>query len=206
MPWGLKRFHLTRDSHFLTVSCYKRRPNFGGAESRCSFESALERVREQYALCVYGYVVMPEHVHMLVSEPERGALAQAMQSLKQGVARRLALRAEDSFWQARYYDFNVWSECKFVEKLRYIHRNPVKRGLVERPEDWAWSSFRHYLTGELGTVKIESHWTAPLRERDGIVPTVRVRPAEKPRPKPALSEVERPELERGPVDYGSSAP
>jgi len=86
---------------------------------------------------VYGYVVMPEHVHLLVSEPERGTLAQAMQSLKQGVARRLALPAADSFRQARYYDFNVWSHHKFVEKLRYIHRNPVEPGLVERPEDWA---------------------------------------------------------------------
>jgi putative transposase len=79
---------------------------------------------------------MPEHVHLLVNEPERETLARAMQSLKQGVARRLALRAEDSFWQARYYDFNVWSERKFVEKLRYIHRNPVKRGLVSSPEGW----------------------------------------------------------------------
>jgi putative transposase len=125
---------------------------------------------------------MPEHVHLLVSEPERGTLAQGMQSLKQGVARRLALRAVDSLWQARYYDFNVWSHSKFVEKLRYIHRNPVKRGLAERPEEWAWSSFRHYLTGEVGAVEIESHWTALVRERAGTLPTVRVRPAEKPRP------------------------
>ena len=84
---------------------------------------------------------MPEHVHMLISEPERGTLAQAMQSLKQGVARRLALRAADSFWQARYYDFNLWSERKFVEKLRYIHRNPVERGLVLRPGDWIGAAF-----------------------------------------------------------------
>jgi putative transposase len=88
---------------------------------------------------------MPEHVHLLVNEPERGTLAQGLQSLKQSVARRLALRATDPFWQARYYDFNVWSERKFVEKLRYIHRNPVARGLVARPEDWAWSSFRPYM-------------------------------------------------------------
>jgi hypothetical protein len=83
-----------------------------------------------------------------------------MQSLKQGVARRRALRAADSFWQARYYDFNVWSERKFVEKLRYIHRNPVERALVAQPEDWDWSSFRHYLNGERGTVEIESQWVA----------------------------------------------
>jgi len=93
---------------------------------------------------------MPEHVHLLLNEPERSTLAQAIKSLKQGVARRLALRAEDSFWQARYYDFNVWSEKKFVEKLRYIHRIPVTRGLVARPEDWRWSSLRHYALGEVG--------------------------------------------------------
>jgi putative transposase len=112
---------------------------------------------------------------MLVNEPELGTLAQAMQSLKQSVARRLALRAAESFWQERYYDFNVWSEKKIVEKLRYIHRNPVNRELVARPEDWKWSSFRHYLYGEEGTVEIESPWTARKRESLGIFPTVKVR-------------------------------
>ena len=72
--------------------------------SRATFESALaaklEQVRKNYDLCVYGYVVMPEHVHMLVNEPERSTLVQAMQSLKQSVARRLTLRAPDPFWQA----------------------------------------------------------------------------------------------------------
>ena len=183
MPWGLKRFQQTRQLHFLTFSCYHRQPKFGTAASRQTFESALEQVRRNYDLCVYGYVVMPEHEHMLVNEPERGTLAQAMQSLKQSVARRLALRAPDPFWQARYYDFNVWSERKFVEKLRYIHRNPVARGLVARPEDWPWSSYRHYVSGELGAVEIESQWTARQRERAGIFPTVRLRPpAENPRP------------------------
>ena len=60
------------------AGCYRRRPNFGTPESRSTFEAALERVRQQHELCVYGYVVMPEHVHLLVSEPERGTLAQAM--------------------------------------------------------------------------------------------------------------------------------
>jgi putative transposase len=129
---------------------------------------------------------MPEHVHLLVNEPERDTLARAIQSLKQGVARRLALRAADSFWQARYYDFNVWSERKFVEKLRYIHRNPVKRGLVEKPEDWAWSSFRHYANGETSVVEIESQWTARKRERAGIFLTLSVRAAAEP---PAQAEL-----------------
>jgi putative transposase len=178
MPWGLKRFQQSRNLHFLTFSCYHRLPNFTHPTARGVFESSLETVRKKYELCVYGYVVMPEHVHMLINEPERETLAKAMQSLKQSVARTLALRAAHSFWQARYYDFNVWSERKFVEKLRYIHRNPVERGLVVRPEDWDWSSYRHYLTGETGPVEIESEWTGRKREKMGIFQTVRIRPAE----------------------------
>ena len=58
------------------------------------------------------------------------------------------------FWQARFYDFNVWTEMKRIEKLRYIHRNPVTRGLVASPEQWRWSSFRWYLYGEVGPVRI----------------------------------------------------
>ena len=124
MPWGLKRFQETGQVHYITFSCYRRRPNLRRDEACATFVAALERVRRDYGLCVYGYVVMPEHVHLLLNEPERNTFAQAIKALKQGVARRLALRAKDSFWQARYYDFNVWSEGKFVEKLRYIHRNP----------------------------------------------------------------------------------
>ncbi len=57
-------------------------------------------------------------------------------------------------WQARFYDFNVWTERKRIEKLRYMHRNPVKRGLVLEPEQWRWSSFRSYFYGETGLVRI----------------------------------------------------
>ena len=110
----------------------------------------------------------------MISEPERGKLSVAMQSLKQGVVRRLALNDDEPFWQARYYDFNVWSEKKREEKLRYIHRNPVVRGLVKQPEDWEWSSYRHYATGVEGRVEIESHWTARKREKMGVHPKVKL--------------------------------
>jgi putative transposase len=138
--------------------------SFAAAASRRIFEAALECVRGSFRLRVYGYVVMPEHVHLLVSEPERETLADALKSLKQGVSRRL-IGAAEHFWQKRYYDFNVRNYLQFVEKLRYIHRNPVKGELCERPEDWEWSSFRHYATGWEGVVEIESEWTARKRER-----------------------------------------
>ena len=78
------------------------------------------------------------------------------------------------------------------------------RGLVERPEDWLWSSFRHYASGEVGVVEIESQWTARMRERAGIFPTLKARAStEKPRPRPALSEVERAKLGRGTLESKS---
>ena len=100
----------------------------------------------------------------LSGEKTPRTLADAIKSLKQGTSRRLIGEAEH-FWQKRYYDFNVRDYRQFMEKLRYIHRNPVKRGLCERSEDWEWSSFRHYSTGIEGRVEIESEWTARKRER-----------------------------------------
>ncbi len=200
MPWGLTRFQHSGQSHFVTFCCYHRRRLLINDESRRIFESALERVRRGFRLQVYGYVVMPEHVHLLLSEPQRDdaglgtaplkpkdglngppvgfkettvgllgepkqrTLGDALKSLKQGVSRRLIGDAEH-FWQKRYYDCNIRDYPQFVEKLRYIHRNPVKAGLCERPEDWKWSSFRHYATGREGRVEIESEWTARKRER-----------------------------------------
>ena len=150
MPWSLKHFQESGQLHYLTFSCYHRQPKLGTPAPRHLFVKRLETVRQQYGFFVYGFVVMPEHVHLLVSEPEKGRLAQALQSLKQSIARNLALRAAEPFWQARYYDFNVWSARKRIEKLRYIHRNPVKRGLVQSPDQWRWSSFRSYATERPG--------------------------------------------------------
>jgi len=101
---------------------------------------------------------------LLMSEPQRGTLAEALKSLKQGVSRRLIGDAEH-FWHKRYYDFNIRSDEQFVEKLGYIHRIPVWRGLCDRPEDWEWSSFMQYTTGCEGRVEIECEWTARKRER-----------------------------------------
>jgi REP element-mobilizing transposase RayT len=70
------------------------------------------------------------------------------------VARRLIGDA-DHFWQKRYYDFNARNHAQFLEKLHYIHWNPVKQGLCERPEDWPCSSFLHHATGCEGRVEIE---------------------------------------------------
>jgi putative transposase len=159
------RFQQTGEFHFLTFSCCRRQPYLEPVAAMELFEDALERVRRRYLFVVAGYVVMPEHVHLLINEPKSALLSRAVQALKLSVSMR---SRERPFWQAHYYDFNVSSHEKFVEKLRYIHRNPVKRGLVQKPADWRWSSFRHYQTGMRGTVEIESEWTA--RERGWQLP------------------------------------
>jgi putative transposase len=104
---------------------------------------------------------MSEHVHPLMTEPEQGDPAVVMKVIKQRFARQMKQEGQtsaalicDRVWQKRFYDFNVWSERKRIEKLRYMHRNPVKRGLVEEPDQWRWSSFRTYFYGELGPVRV----------------------------------------------------
>jgi putative transposase len=170
MTRGLIRYQHRKDFHFVTFSCYQRRAYLASPSARALFEDALEKMRVRYGFCVAGYVVMPEHVHLLVSEPETGVLADALKGLKLSVALR---SIERPFWSARYYDFNVYTEKKRIEKLKYIHRNPVVRELVGVPEDWAWSSFLHYSTGIVGTVEIESEWTASRRDRGGVETHVR---------------------------------
>lgn len=181
VPTQLKRYHHFGSDHFITFSCYHRLALLHSDNPRRVFERTLEQVRLWYGLYVFGYVIMPEHVHLLVSEPRTEELSSAIQMLKQLVARRLCHgKADTPFWQARYYDFNVFTRKKWVEKLRYIHRNPVTRGLVQSPEDWKWSSYRHWLTGEEGAVEIESDWTFRVREKMGIQPRFTRTPSSSP--------------------------
>ena len=139
MPHGLKRFQQSAQSHFVTFTCYHRRRGFDAPAVYDLFVRVLEQMRRRFALCVYGYVVMPDHVHLLLSEPQRGLLADAVHHLKLSFAKRLVAQVRAPilganlgrnlgvpsgvFWQKRYYDRNVRDEHEFVEKLRYIHRN-----------------------------------------------------------------------------------
>jgi putative transposase len=141
MPTGLRRYQQEGDDHFITFSCYHRLPYLGTPESRNLFLNSLESTRKRYDFQVLGYVVMPEHVHLLLSEPPEPPLSKALQSLKLSVSK---LSQPKPFWQTRYHDFNVLTHNKRVEKLKYMHRNPVVRGLVATPEDWQWSTYRFY--------------------------------------------------------------
>ena len=162
----LERIYGHRHLHFITCSCYRRRPLLRTARKRDVFLKILEETRARNQFLLIGYVVMPEHIHLLISEPKRGTPSTVMQVLKQRVARALLARRRKrisnqlklwvegtgvgtrSFWQRRFYDFNVWSKKKRIEKLNYMHKNPVKRSLVADPKLWEWSGYRFYQYGE----------------------------------------------------------
>src|ERR1035437_4388782 len=117
---------------------------------------------------------MREHIHLLVSEPAKGTPSTVMQVLKQRLSRRLRRKPRKKvstqqlrlsfpgtrpslpqFWQPRFYDFNVWSQKKFVEKLQYMHINPPKRKLIAHRKDWPWSSFSFYAKRHPCLVRID---------------------------------------------------
>src|SRR5256714_10251050 len=156
MPAGLKRHYGKGDLHFITFSCYRRLPLLKTTRARNLLVKELGRVRDAMGFRLLGYVVMPEHVHLLISEPREGTPSTVLHKLKLSVARKLRKRKRASagqlalafaapreppraFWQARFYDFNVYSRGKKSEKLNYMHANPVKRGFVKHSRDLAWS-------------------------------------------------------------------
>jgi len=183
MRGKLQRYYGAGHLHFITCSCYRRQPLLGTPRRRDLFLAVLERVRRRYSFVVVGYVVMPEHVHLLISELQDKNPSAVMQALKLGFARRVLASgkrrnpAQASFfdhthkhiWQKRFYDFNVWTEHKCIEKLRYIHRNPVQRGLVASPELWRWSSFRAYFLAEAGPVKVNEWEVLTMKIRPPAV-------------------------------------
>jgi putative transposase len=158
----LERRYGQRHLHFITCSCYRRRPLLNAPRKRDAFLKILDETRTRYQFFLVGYVVMPEHIHLLMSEPKIGTPGTVMQVLKQRVSRALRKkprrrnpnqlelwgkverRKTRSFWQRRFYDFNVYTRKKRIEKLHYMHMNPVKRGLVADPKLWVWSSYRFF--------------------------------------------------------------
>ncbi len=175
-----QRYYGNGDLHFITCTCYRRQPWLGTPRRRNLFLTVLEDVRRRYQFVVVGYVVMPEHFHLLISEPQEHTPSLVMQALKLGFARRVLgqtrrrrdRRQAELFppekhhvWQPRFYDFNVWSVRKRVEKLRYMHENPVKRGLVESPELWRWSSYRAYALPETGPVRLNAWEVLKMKVR-----------------------------------------
>jgi putative transposase len=163
----MKRWEAPGDVRFVTFSCEKRLPLFGNPKIRGVFADRLGAMRDLFKCELFAWVVMPEHVH-LVARPRDGELSPALDYLKKSVSRIVITRWREisapvlkdierpdglpRFWQrGGGFDRNIRHEGEFAREVRYIHRNPVERGLVERPRDWPWSSAQWWL-GESGAL------------------------------------------------------
>ena len=173
MPSGLHGVYGAHHLHLFASSCYRRLPFLVRRGAGNQFLSISEQIANVTASSS-SECRNAGTLHLLLTEPELGIPSTVMQVLKQRTARALLPKRKPgnprqrslfgdkpqrrAFWQARSYDFNVWTTKKRVEKLRYMHRNPVKRGLVSTPEQWRWSSYRFYLLDEAGPVRVNEGW------------------------------------------------
>jgi putative transposase len=141
-------------------------------EARNFAVQILGEARERFRFALVGYVIMPEHVHMLIGESPRVLPAIVVQVFKQRVSLRMREKRREQlmrspaqlpeeagelrrFWQRRYYDLNIHTQAKMREKLEYMHANPLAEKLVDHPRDWPWSSWSYYGTGD-GLLKMDA--------------------------------------------------
>ncbi len=159
-----KRFDEPGHARELTFSCYQRLPLLNADRPRTWFLESLEFARRRWAFDLWAYVLMPEHVHLLICPAAPAKVGMLVGRLKEEVARKAIgfLRTNASHWLSRLavregnrlrhrfwqpgggYDRNVTDPTTAHRMIEYIHANPVRRGLVARPEDWEWSSARWY--------------------------------------------------------------
>lgn len=156
----LKRIEHPGHARFLTFSCYQRMPLFENDQIKSAFMNHLIRARETTGFQLWGWVVMPEHVHLLLRPPKDQSIPKILKTIKGGfsakvlkrwrelnapILERITDRKGSHFWMAGGgYDRNIYSKQAFFEKLEYIHTNPVTRGLVNQISDWPWSSSGWY--------------------------------------------------------------
>jgi putative transposase len=172
----LFKSHDPNTFHYTTSVCHKRVPVFRSDKACELFIEALAETRRRLPLKLIGYVVMPDHTHLIIN-PLCCDVSKVMNSLQSASAREIIdwLRESDygeslakltlnppqkrghthSVWQKDFSAIDLWSPRFIRQKLHYIHMNPVRAGLCKHPAEWKWSSYRAYLPHEPGTVPIE---------------------------------------------------
>jgi len=156
----LRHYDHLNTARFVTFSCYHRHKLLLAPPVIRVFLETLEFIRKHYGIRLFGYVIMPEHVHLVVHPPDSIKLGPVVGHLKSKSASRVIAERmlylpanctiekdgerRQAFWQPRCYDHNCRTPDIVVEKINYCHNNPVKRGLVTEPGEWRWSSFNWY--------------------------------------------------------------
>ncbi|MFH0958311.1 MAG: transposase [Pseudomonadota bacterium] len=170
-----KRYNESAHARYLTFGCFRRKHLFSDPVLADLFLKHLDHWRREQRITLLAYVVMPNHVHLLVHEDTDRDLGKSLSILKRqfghealhylkekSQASALELTALDHgkivyrFWQAGGgYDRNVFSDKAIRRAIEYIHNNPVKAGLVGHPEEYAWSSARFWVTGETKPIALD---------------------------------------------------
>jgi putative transposase len=147
----LRHYDNLGTARLVTFSCYRRMSNLSERRAKEIFIDCLRAAREKHDFKLSGYVVMPDHVHLVIHPPDVMRLGLVVREIKSKMARAYfgemptgLTTASRVFWQKRCYDHNCRSAETVREKIEYCHKNPVKRGLVEEPGDWEWSSYNYY--------------------------------------------------------------
>jgi REP-associated tyrosine transposase len=175
------RYFAPGQLQFITASTYRRVPIFSSPRFCREFVNVLDSLRSEFNFSLLGWVLMPDHFHLLIWPRPAESTSRIVQQLKQRTAARILriLRANPGnrwcartlarlrlpasvhgpsvyrVWQRRFYPLGIYTERKRLEKLNYMHGNPVKRGLVSSPDLWAWSSFRFYHPGDDSLLKMD---------------------------------------------------
>lgn len=147
----LRHWDIPGTVRFVTFSCYLRRPYLEQPNAKQLLVEEIDRARSKHQFKIVGYVLMPEHVHLVLFPSDDMRLGLVIREIKSRSAKRYFAQSGVApagvtrvFWQRRCYDHNCRSIESVREKVRYCHRNPVKRGLVESASDWEWSSYSWY--------------------------------------------------------------
>ena len=180
MPFRKRHYH-PGHLQFVTSSTYRRAKLFASDRFRGDFVEVLRRLRQETEFRLIGWVLMPEHFHLLIKCEPADSISSILQELKRQTAFRVLKGLQENgqhpwcrkmlarltlpvtvhdesryrVWQRRFYPFNVYSERKRLEKLNYMHGNPVKRGLVSSPDQWPWSSFRFYYLNDSSILSMD---------------------------------------------------
>ncbi len=149
----LRHYDNLGTARFITFSCYRKHPYLLDEGCVLSLLEQMKTIRTEYAVRILGYVIMPDHVHLVLDPPAAVNLGVLIGQMKARIAYAIIPTLHDrlhrpdghpAIWQRRCYDHNCRSTTVVTEKIIYCHNNPVRRGLVNNPEDWPWSSYRWY--------------------------------------------------------------
>jgi putative transposase len=160
----LRRLFVAGKIFFITNNLLRARTPFTERDFG-ALAAAFLRVRRRRTFLLTGYVFMPDHWHALLFPAEADTLPRLMDALKVASTRGInRARQNGPLWQSRYYDHAIRSVKEYHDTLTYMHFNPVRKVLVQRPEDWPWSSIHSY--GGPGPVRLEvDRLDLPLDER-----------------------------------------